>query len=395
MKETEDKQKIAVARFVSGLIAILGLVMFFLSLYNQNKAMVITSLSYGLVMLVSNLILVFKQKILPFYISASIMVFALEISYFINGGAEGYGMIWMVIVPLLSLYLLGRRGYILMNICVVLLLMLAFWTPIKNYCSPFSPSFEVRFPITMTVEVAFGIFLKIWIEKTELTRNTYFSELTTLKENLEQQVLERTSELETERTNREKLMIELTKALAATIDAKDKYTSGHSLRVANYSKEIARRLGLSEKEQQDIYLIGLLHDIGKIGIPDEIINKTSALTDEEFEIIKGHPKVGGEILSIIETMPEMKEGARWHHERWDGKGYPDKLQGENIPVNAQIISVADSYDAMTSTRSYRAVLPQDTVRNQIEMGKGSQFNPQMADIMINLIDEDKDYVLHE
>ena len=138
-----------------------------------------------------------------------------------------------------------------------------------------------------------------------------------------------------------------------------------------------------------------MHDIGKIGIPDTIINKPGKLTDEEFAIIKQHPVIGSEILKSIESMPEVSVGARWHHERYDGKGYPDGLKGEAIPEIARIICVADAYDAMTSNRSYRKYLAQDVVREQIVQGRGTQFDRVVADKMLEIIDSDKDYKYHE
>ncbi len=191
------------------------------------------------------------------------------------------------------------------------------------------------------------------------------------------------------------LSVEIMIALAKTIDAKDKYTNGHSIRVAQYSKMIAERMELSEKMCEDIYYMGLLHDIGKIGVPNEIINKPAKLTDEEYSIIKTHPEIGYQILSEIKSRPELAKGARWHHERYDGKGYPDRKAGEEIPIEARIIAVADSYDAMTSNRSYRDYLPQDVVREEIEKNIGTQFDEEAARCMLTIIDEDEGYLLHE
>lgn len=190
------------------------------------------------------------------------------------------------------------------------------------------------------------------------------------------------------------LSMHAVEALAAAIDAKDKYTSGHSGRVAEYAREIARRYGYPKSKQNDIYMMGLLHDVGKIGIPDSIINKPGKLTDEEFSIIKTHPDTGASILAKTEEMPRMAIGAHWHHERYDGRGYPDGLSGENIPEEARILAVADSYDAMSSSRSYRNFLPQAVVHDEIVKGKGTQFDPVFADIMLQIMDEDKEYKLH-
>ncbi len=193
----------------------------------------------------------------------------------------------------------------------------------------------------------------------------------------------------------ENLTMEVTSALAQTIDAKDKYTKGHSNRVAKYSRMLAAELGEDEKEQQNIYYVALLHDIGKIGVPNAIINKPGKLTEDEYEIIKTHPVIGSDILKSISSMPEISLGARSHHERYDGKGYPDGLAGEDIPWVARIIGVADAYDAMTSNRSYRNYLPQERVKEEIIKYRGIQFDPRVADAMIKIIEADSNYKMHE
>ena len=184
-------------------------------------------------------------------------------------------------------------------------------------------------------------------------------------------------------------------ALAKAIDAKDSYTHGHSTRVAEYSLKIAQLAGKSESDCRSIHLTALMHDIGKIGIPNDIINKQGKLTDEEYRVIKAHPVIGKQILSNITQAPHISDGAYYHHERFDGKGYPTGLAGKNIPDVARIIAVADAYDAMTSNRSYRGTLSQDYVRAEIEKGKGTQFDPEYAKIMLKLIDEDKNYKMRE
>jgi putative two-component system response regulator len=220
-------------------------------------------------------------------------------------------------------------------------------------------------------------------------------ELDRLQKNLQQEVDKQTRKAEERRQKIERMSVQVMKTLAGTIDAKDKYTNGHSLRVAEYSREIMRRMGGTEQQQEDVYYIGLLHDIGKIGIPDAIISKTSGLTDEEYALIQSHPVIGGKILKNISEIPDIDVGARWHHEKYDGTGYPDKLKGEEIPMMARLIGVADAYDAMASKRSYRDVLPQEVVRAEIEKGKGTQFDPYFADIMLQMIDDDVNYEMRE
>ena len=193
----------------------------------------------------------------------------------------------------------------------------------------------------------------------------------------------------------EELTSQLVHVLSKTIDAKDHYTNGHSERVAKYSVMIGKQLGFDDKKLKLLEYAALLHDVGKIGVRDEVLNKTGKLTDEEFNEIKRHPIIGAEILSGIKSIPEIEVGARWHHERYSGGGYPDNMKGNDIKEVARIIAVADAYDAMASTRSYRDCLPQDVVRSEIEKGKGTQFDPVFADIMLYLMDEDTQYVLHE
>lgn len=197
-----------------------------------------------------------------------------------------------------------------------------------------------------------------------------------------------------EKESREKLdrvNMNIIRSLAYTIDAKDRYTSGHSQRVAEYSLALAQRMGKSEEDQKIIYYAGLLHDVGKIRVPESVINKPGKLSEEEFDQIRIHPISGYHILRDIHEDERIGYGAKYHHERYDGTGYPNGLVGDNIPEIARIIGVADAYDAMASNRSYRNALSQDTVRAEIEKGKGRQFDPEIADIMLRMIDEDKEY----
>ncbi|MBQ7920696.1 MAG: response regulator [Lachnospiraceae bacterium] len=242
---------------------------------------------------------------------------------------------------------------------------------------------------------AMDFITKPIISQVMLQRVSRILKLTRLQKFLQFEVEEQTRRAEDRRRQVEQLSEEIMKTLASTIDAKDRYTNGHSLRVAMYSKEIARRCGMSKREQKEIYHMGLLHDIGKIGVPDTIINKRDKLSEEEYEAIRQHPKIGSDILKTIQQIPDIMVGARWHHERFDGTGYPDGLKGLDIPEYARIIGVADAYDAMTSKRSYRDILPQEVVRSELENGKGSQFDPVFAEVMIQMIDDDIRYTMRE
>ncbi|WP_295153807.1 HD domain-containing phosphohydrolase [uncultured Ruminococcus sp.] len=203
------------------------------------------------------------------------------------------------------------------------------------------------------------------------------------------------SQKEEEQRRTQRLFEQTVTSLVNAVDAKDKYTHGHSARVAEYSRKLAEMVGKSENECNEIYYSALLHDVGKIGVPEYIINKKGRLDDEEFEKIKEHPSMGAQILQSISEYPFLAMGAHFHHERYDGKGYPLHLKGTDIPEIARIVSVADAYDAMTSKRSYRDPIPQQKVREEIVKGSGTQFDPVFAKLMLHLIDLDTEYTMKE
>ena len=172
---------------------------------------------------------------------------------------------------------------------------------------------------------------------------------------------------------------------AHAIDAKDQTTNGHSQRVAIYSAEIAKRMGMSDEEQEQIYYMGMLHDIGKIGIPDAILKKPGKLTEEEMQIIRNHPTIGGEILKDFTAIQGISDGARYHHERYDGNGYNEGLKGEEIPLAARIICVADSYDTMSSKRVYKELHEENYILSELDQCSGKQFDPEIVPFMIEMI----------
>lgn len=244
-------------------------------------------------------------------------------------------------------------------------------------------------------EGALDFITKPFVADIMLQRIKRILELDRLQKDLQHEVKKQTQSAEVRRQKVERLSLQIMLTLAHTIDAKDKYTNGHSVRVAEYAREIAKRVGKSEQVQEDIYYVGLLHDIGKIGIPNTIINKETRLSEEEYEIIKTHTRIGAEILENMTEIPGLSVGAHWHHELYNGEGYPEGLKGEEIPEVARIIGVADAYDAMTSKRSYRDILPQSVAREEIAKGRGTQFDPQFADVLLEMIDEDKEYRMRE
>ena len=173
--------------------------------------------------------------------------------------------------------------------------------------------------------------------------------------------------------------------IAKTVDAKDENTSQHSIRVSEYSVLIAQKLGFSKEACDELRRTALLHDIGKIAIPDRVLKKPDRLTDEEYETMKSHVVKGAEILKNFTLLEHVEEGALYHHERYDGSGYVHGLKGEEIPINARIIGIADAFDAMTANRVYRKKLNPDLVLGELEKGRGTQFDPKLTDIMMELI----------
>lgn len=174
-------------------------------------------------------------------------------------------------------------------------------------------------------------------------------------------------------------------AIANALDAKDAYTEGHAERVSAYSAHIAEKLGMSEEEVRNIRFVALFHDIGKIGVPDSVLNKPGRLSDDEYGQMKQHTVVGGEIIKDLDMIPGVFVGARYHHERYDGTGYPDGLKGEKIPYIARIIAVADAYDAMTTNRIYRNRLTNEQALSELENGRGTQFDPDAVGALIDML----------
>ena len=206
------------------------------------------------------------------------------------------------------------------------------------------------------------------------------------REELEVEVEKQTRVAQDRNKKLEQMSFQLVQTLANAIDAKDKYTNGHSSRVAEYSERIARAMGWKKEEIDILKYEGLLHDIGKIGISDAILNKAARLSDDEFDILRDHVTIGGDIMHDATTLPGADNVILHHHERYDGTGYPDGLRGEQIPMDARIIAIADTYDAMSSNRIYRKALPKDVIRVELLKGSGRQFDPKILEVFISLFD---------
>jgi putative nucleotidyltransferase with HDIG domain len=191
-------------------------------------------------------------------------------------------------------------------------------------------------------------------------------------------IMNMASRIEELKTEKQKVCEMAAKTILRALDAKDHYTYGHSMRVTYFSMVMGKQLGLSDAEMYDLELSALFHDIGKIGTPDAVLNKPSRLTDEEFDIMKEHPSKSYDILKDFDVFEKVARNAKHHHERYDGRGYPDQLKAEEIPLYARIILIADTFDAMTSTRVYRKGLPHEVAFNELVEFSGSQFDPGLV-----------------
>ena len=211
--------------------------------------------------------------------------------------------------------------------------------------------------------------------------------LSTIKDIRDTENRRNREQIENKRKQTEAMSLQMIQTLSTTLEAKDEYTKGHSERVAFYAGCVAEELGWSKDEVENLKNAARLHDVGKIGVPDTILNKPTKLLDEEYEIIKKHTTIGAEILKNITLIDHAEDVARYHHERFDGKGYPEGLSGSSIPVQARIVAVADSYDAMNSKRIYRNPLSEEVIREELVKNEGKQFDPKISRVFIKLLDE--------
>lgn len=233
---------------------------------------------------------------------------------------------------------------------------------------------------------AMDFITKPFVAEVMMKRVARVLELSTLQKNLVSEVKKQTAVAEERREKVEQMSIRMIQALATTLDAKDAYTNGHASRVAQYAAALAKKLGWDAERIDSLKSAAILHDIGKISVPDRVLNKTGRLSDEEFGMIKSHTLVGSDILEKTGLFDFAQDVARHHHERYDGTGYPDRLSGENISCEARIVGIADAFDAMSSKRVYRPALPLPSIKEELIKGKGTQFDPTFADIFIEMFE---------
>lgn len=301
--------------------------------------------------------------------------------YSVTGVGEGSAMLWTMLMPIGISYFVSVRNGILLSAYYTLLFGMLFHCPLlkEQMRAFYTQSFMQRFPLLFLCQALLTGIAMVQYHRMARSEIAYTDRLNEAVERKTQAVREQARRLRV-------LNEEMVETLAVTIDAKDRYTNGHSFRVSWYAVALAKELGWTKRKIRQLERETLLHDIGKIGVPDAVLNKPGRLTDEEFAIIQSHTTVGGNILSRTASLKKAAEVARYHHERYDGHGYPEGLAGEDIPAHARVAAIADAYDAMHSDRIYRKGLPREVIRAELVRGRGRQFDPQYLDVFLKLFD---------
>ena len=300
--------------------------------------------------------------------------------YTIRGTSEGFAILWTTLVPIALMYFLDVRFGIYFSVYFEILFIVCFLTPVKEHITGYSELFMARYPLLYLCIVIIDSIAMIQYHNNTLEQYEYDNRLNDEVETMTRRVNERSEQIE-------EMSFQMIQTLANAIDAKDTYTKEHSLRVSQYSVALARALGWNERRISRLRYDAMVHDIGKIGIPDAILNKKGRLSEDEFEVIQSHTIRGYQIIEKTTAFPTAKLVARHHHERFDGTGYPDHLKGKDIHENARIVCIADAFDAMSSDRCYRKALSIESIREEIEKGAGTEFDPEYAEVFIKLLDD--------
>lgn len=365
---------------VSIVSAVLGLVLIIIDIVTDQKMMLIASVVTfvaGVACVICAGIL--KKREIAIIFPTAFCVIACTI-YAFTGAGYGTAILWSLLLPIGMSYFVSVKSGVILSAYYSVLYFILFYTPLKSLMSEYySDVFMVRFPLMYVCVSLFTCIAMVQYHRAMLFEIEHTNRLNEEVAKQTKKAVERAEKLEN-------ITEEMVRTLAHVIDAKDKYTNGHSFRVSRYSVALAENLGWSEDEITSLRWEALLHDIGKIGVPDKVLNKPGKLIPDEFEIIKSHAAIGGSILAETSELAGAADTARYHHERYDGKGYPSGLSADEIPAHARIVSIADAYDAMHSDRIYRKGLPKEKIRTELTNGRGTQFDPDLLDAFLSLFD---------
>ena len=370
---------------VSVFTALLGLVLIAANLFGRGRALSDPAVIMSFVTFISGAGCTFccrvlKRREIAVMIPTLFCVVVFTV-YALTGYLEGTGILWSLMLPIGMCYFISVRLGILLSAYYSVLYFILFFTPLgARTAAYYSSAFMYRFPLAYFSLSFFTVIAMVRYHRYVLLEVRY-------TERLNAEVARQTAVAEERARKIEQMSFQTIQTLANAIDAKDPYTKGHSSRVSRYAVLVAEELGWDAERVSDLRYAALLHDIGKIGVPDSILNNPKKLTDVEFAIIRSHTTLGSEILRDRTVVRSAECVARCHHERWDGRGYPAGLKGAEIPEEARIVAVADAFDAMSSTRIYRKACEPEYIRRELEQGRGTQFDPEYAGVFLKLLRE--------
>ena len=294
--------------------------------------------------------------------------------YIFSGGNKSFSILWTLLAPVFIMSAVGVKAGTVVGAYFQTIFIIVFWTPLRSIVEEhYSPTFMNHFPILYLCTLIICLAVVLNQKKQQMELDRY------------QEKLEKAVKAEHDKVTQ--ITFQTIATISSMVDAKDPYTDDHSIRVSHYACVIANELGWSQKEITDLYHAALLHDIGKVGIHDNILKKAAKLSSNEYEIMKTHTSMGASILKDLTFLERADEGALYHHERMDGKGYPYGLKGDNIPLMARLICVADSFDAMNTNRAYRKRCEPSYILEELRKGRGTQFDPDIVDALLRCIEK--------
>ena len=306
-------------------------------------------------------------------LAGAVLIVLMGLACLVSNENSGFQSLWLLFLPAMLLIQLGLKQAVPICSAYGLCAMVLLWGSPERLANAYPRDYRIYYP------VFYWEFLLAMV-----VADLFYKSYRIRREQIEQEM---EAEVQATMGKAQKLILSSVAAINQMIDEKDHYTSEHSRRVAQYSRIIAKHLDptLSEEELERLYRSALLHDIGKIAVPDAILNKSSRLTDAEADVMRQHTLWGKKILAGLEFLPQADLGASYHHERYDGTGYPAGLMGEDLPRMVWVIAAADALDAMSSNRCYRKSCDLDYILSEFEQGRGTQFSPEVADAVIDLL----------
>ena len=366
--------------FVSIASAILGLVLAVVNILTGQNIMLVAAIATSLAGAgCAYCVRILKKREVAILIPTVFCAVVFTI-YLFTGAGKGSAILWSLLLPIGMCYFVSVKYGIILSIYYSILYMAVFYSPLRERISMYyNATFIQRFPILFITLSVFTGMAMVQYHRNALLEIDY-------TRRLNEEVARQTAVAEERARQIEQMSFQTIQTLANAIDAKDPYTKGHSSRVSQYSVMIAQNMGWSKERVNDLRYAALLHDIGKIGVPDSILNNPKRLTDVEYDIIKSHTTMGGEILRNKIMIESAEDVAISHHERYDGRGYPRGLAGKEISEEARIVAIADSFDAMNSNRVYRKACDNRHIRHELTEGRGRQFDPLFTDVFIDLWD---------